>query len=222
MTAPVYMGGVGYTVTTAEGARPGVEVTVARPTRPAPRIVVYGDSYSVDENTPWADRSQSWPRLVADRVGAETINWAQGGTGYAHDPEGKGNFLETALAHPPTGAALVVIFGSINDSRAGQPVAAVAANAARTMQAVRAAAPRAPILVVGPQWQHGSYPAIAIAHRDAVRAVAGDHGAVFLDSSPWFTNRPDLIWTDGIHPNAAGLAYLADLIAPSVAALLPR
>ncbi len=59
--------------------------------------------------------------------------------------------------------------------------------------------------------------------RDALATVARASGATFVDplAERWFVDRPDLIAVDGVHPNDAGHAYLAQRIAPLIAAALP-
>ena len=49
-------------------------------------------------------------------------------------------------------------------------------------------------------------------------------GATFVDpiADRWFVGRPDLIGADGVHPNDAGHAYIADKIAPLIGAQLTR
>ena len=49
-------------------------------------------------------------------------------------------------------------------------------------------------------------------------------GATWIDpiAERWFVGRPDLIGADGVHPTDAGHAYMADKIAPLIAAQLPR
>ena len=54
--------------------------------------------------------------------------------------------------------------------------------------------------------------------RDSLRDQAAQIGAAFIDpiADGWFVGRPDLIGQDGVHPNDAGHAYMADKIAPLI------
>lgn len=221
----ISLDGVTYTVQSGPGSRSGTTVTVAQPATAAsvrPVLAVYGDSFSVDAEVPWAHREEAWPTLVGERTGATVVNRAIGGTGYVNDPSDYGTFAESVVRRPPVGADLVVLFGSVNDARAGHSADAVATGARLAMDAVRAIAPAAALLVIGPQWPTvPAIPALAIAHRDAVRAAAAARGVPFLDSLHWFQGRPDLIWADDIHANADGLAFIAETVTPWVRALLP-
>ena len=60
--------------------------------------------------------------------------------------------------------------------------------------------------------------------RDILSGQANDAGATFIDpiSEGWFVGRPDLIGPDGVHPNDAGHAYMAEKIAPLIHTQLSR
>jgi lysophospholipase L1-like esterase len=186
------------------------------PPRP-PRVVVFGDSYS-DGRRPETGE-HGWVRLVARELGIETVNNAVSGCGYVDLGQGVTlpYMVTTATAPDPD---LVVVFGSIND-RPQSPVAVWLA-AVVTFAAVRAWAPDAPLLVIGPQYPTGYVTDVMWALRGAVMEAATDAGATFVDplTEQWFADRPDLIGSDGLHPNSRGHAYLADLIGPRIAAAL--
>lgn len=215
MSLPVHMDGHAYVLTREESSATGVSVTTALPATVRPRLVVYGDSFSKD-NAVAPD--PGWARIVAATLGADLTNHAQGGTGYLQDTYGLGAFGERVRAAPPDGD-VVVIFGSVNDVNGARPAPAVQDAAAATLAAVRAAAPAAAVLVIGPQWPDTPPPPGAGPLRDAVRTAAGAADAVFLDALTWLAGRPELIGPDGLHPNAAGQRHLAGLIRPAVAQL---
>jgi hypothetical protein len=194
------------------------------PYRPPPVVGVYGDSFT----TGFAGYGQdgaNWVARVGERVGATMANNAVGGTGYVYQANGS-TFPHRASVYPVPHAALVVFFGGFNDRLIPDP-APVGLAAEVAFIATRRASPRARLLVVGPQWpgMFGPPPPLIHWHRDAIRDAAYRVGAHWVDplAEGWFTDRPDLIWPlDAIHPNDLGHAYLADLIAPHVAALLPQ
>src|SRR5690606_21801142 len=47
---------------------------------------------------------------------------------------------------------------------------------------------------------------------DLVAAAAAEHGAVFIDIGAPLLNRGDLLGPDGMHPNVAGHAVLAEVV----------
>ena len=69
----------------------------------------------------------------------------------------------------------------------------------------------------------GRRPPAVLQIRDVLHAQARAVGATFIDpiAERWFVGRPDLIGEDGVHPTDAGHAYMADKIAPLIAARLP-
>jgi lysophospholipase L1-like esterase len=114
---------------------------------------------------------------------------------------------------PSTG--LVVLFGSRNDAGLRR----VDQAATETFNAIRAIAPEAEILVVGPPWVDAS-PTVPIkVARDYVATAARQAEVRFVDpiAEGWFAGpEPGLIDVDGVHPTDAGHAYIADRIFPHV------
>jgi lysophospholipase L1-like esterase len=93
-----------------------------------------------------------------------------------------------------------------------------------TFDLARHRTPSARLLVIGPPWPTANVPESVIQIRDILNAAARAAGAAFVDpiAERWFVGRPDLIGADGVHPNDAGHAYLADKIGPLMAAQLSR
>lgn len=181
-----------------------------------PVIAVFGDSYT-GGTALGGQGTKNWAQIVGRQVHATMRVAAAGGGGYVQvSPFTHGTFTDLIAAHPPTGADLVIVFGSRNDS--GQDPAEVQSAAAADFAAITHADPAAKLLVVGPCWSAGTPPAGALAARDAVQKAAVAAGATFVDplSGGWFSGRTDLIGSDGVHPTDAGHAYLADKIEPAV------
>ena len=93
-----------------------------------------------------------------------------------------------------------------------------------TLDLARRIAPSSKLLVIGPPWTDPirRWMSSMFATSSAVRPTTP--GATFVDpiSEGWFVGRPDLIGPDGIHPNDAGHAYMAEKIAPLIHAQLSR
>lgn len=211
-----YFGGVAYSVEQPP-ATAGAVVTVATPS-PAPGppvLVTVGDSYTDGRLEPGG-----WAPILADRLGVELANLAIGGSGYAWaDARAVGSMFPTQVATGlPVDAAVVVVFGGINDVSSAEPGPSVTEAARATFATVRRLAPRAALVVVGPQWYNATPPALASQHRDRVRAAALEFGATWIDplTEAWFAD-PALIGPDGVHPNAAGQRVIADRLEPVIA-----
>ena len=184
------------------------------------RIAVIGDSYTAG-STEGGNGPRSWPQLAWQQLARQGVQVdadvaAEGGAGYGQHGN-SGNIFEDLTAQAVRhNDALVVFFGSRND----QPVDPQKFNgfASETLHLARYAAPAAKFLVIGPAWPTASPPAAVLKIRDSLRDQAAQIGAVFVDpiTDGWFVGRPELIGQDGVHPNDAGHAYMADKIAPLI------
>lgn len=202
-----------------------VEVQLAGRESPLSRVAVISDSYTTGTDL-GGHGSSGWPALAWQLVAAEgkpvaADVAAEGRAGYGVRGDHNSTFGDlTARAVRPDDA-LVVFFGSRND----QPVDAVevAGSARSAYELARRTAPTARLLVIGPPWPTADVPVRIVAIRDALAKVARAAGARFVDplAERWFVDRPDLIAVDGVHPNDAGHGYLAQRIAPLIAAELP-
>ena len=189
-------------------------------------VAVIGDSYTTgtDEGGqgPNAWTARAWQTLGQRgmQIGADVA--AEGKAGYAV-PGDHGSIFEdlTARAVKPDDA-LVVFFGSRNDQ--GVDPGLLAEKAREAFLLGRRFAPTARFLVIGPPWPTADVPASVLQDRDVINAQARAVGAAFVDpiGGRWFVDRPDLIGVDGVHPNDAGHAYLADKIAPLIRMQLSR
>jgi lysophospholipase L1-like esterase len=193
---------------------------------PMYRVAVVGDSYTTGGNEGglgakgWTIRA--WQLLARQGVDVKADVAAEGGAGYVV-PGNRGSVFEglaAGVVRPDD--ALVVFYGSRNDQGVDPPAFFGAAHSA--LNIARRASPSAPLLVIGPPWPTPDVPPSLTAIRDALAADARAVGAMFIDpiAERWFVGRPDLIGRDGVHPTDAGHAYMADKIAPLIAAQLPK
>ena len=181
-----------------------------------PVLVVYGDSYSAGGRQ-GGKGHEGWPALVADGVNASLRLHAAGGAGYVNGSKAADEtFLDQVRGTAEPDADVVVVFGSRNDN--GLPAADVKSQAVEVLDAVYAQSPSAELVVIGPAWDDDVPPDELFMVRDAVAAAAAAAGALFVDplAEEWLLDRPELIGTDGVHPNDLGHAYLAALIEPVV------
>lgn len=199
--------------------------TVARGT-PIEHVAVIGDSYTTgtDEGgwgaNAWTNRA--WLTLARQGVQVAPEVASEGRAGYAVRGDHGSVFLDLTnrAVHPDD--ALVVFFGSRNDH--GVDPAQMTAMAHDTLDLARRIAPSAKLLVIGPPWTDSDPPADVLYIRDILSGQARELGATFIDpiSDGWFVGRPELIGPDGVHPNDAGHAYMAEKIAPLIHAQLSR
>jgi lysophospholipase L1-like esterase len=199
--------------------------TVSR-SSPPNHIAVIGDSYTTgtDEG---GQGAKAWPALAWQTLshqGTQVVAdvAAEGRAGYAV-PGDHGSVFEdlTARAVKPDDV-LVVFFGSRNDQ--GVDPNQLAEMARDAFDLARRITPSGRLLVIGPPWPTADVPESVLQIRDVLNGATHGAGASFVDpiADRWFVDRPDLIGPDGVHPNDAGHAYLADKIAPIIGAQLPR
>jgi lysophospholipase L1-like esterase len=189
-------------------------------------VAVIGDSYTTgtDEGGlgPKAWTARAWQTLAQRGVRNAADVAAEGRAGYGV-PGDHGSVFEdlTARAVKPDDV-LVVFFGSRNDQ--GVDPGLLAERARDTFDLARRLAPSARFLVIGPPWPTADVPDSMLQIRDVLNTAARAAGAAFVDpiGDRWFVDRPDLIGADGVHPNDAGHAYLAEKITPLIGAQLSR
>lgn len=199
--------------------------TVARGT-PIDHVAVIGDSYTTgtDEGgwgaNAWTNRT--WLTLARQGVQVAPEVASEGRAGYVVRGDHGSIFEDLTNRAVSPDDALVVFFGSRNDH--GVDPVQMATMAHDTLDLAHRIAPSAKLLVIGPPWTDSDPPWDVLYVRDILRVAAHDAGATFIDpiSDGWFVGRPELIGPDGVHPNDAGHAYMAEKIAPLIHAQLSR
>lgn len=225
--ATILLGGVAYTPFVAHTDAP-VTGTLYQPTDPVGQLVTIGDSFSESTGPggSWGE-TNGWPVRVAAAVGRELVPLAVGGSGYLQ-PTARWDGVHTfplAAAQVPASADVVIVFGGVNDLP--RAAADVGAAAQATFATIKQRAPRAQLLVIGPQKRPEPMLATLTAYRDQVRAAALEAGALWVDpiAEDWLQD-PALLddgWGARWHPNdTAGQDFLVEQITPHVRAALAR
>jgi lysophospholipase L1-like esterase len=175
-----------------------------------------GDSYTVGSTTRLSGRG--FPGILSAFRGWEMVNLGIAGTGYAtnrdeswcpaggcHDYAG---VIPNAVSHEP---AIVVVSGGRNDL-ARNTVDEIEPIVAAFYTQLREALPDARIIVTSPIWDDPPPPRSLLELSDIVEREAARVGAEYLDLGDPLEGRPDLIASDGLHPNEAGLQTIAERI----------
>ena len=183
------------------------------PVRPL-KIVAFGDSLTSGHRLP---RREAYPaqleaELRADGVAATVINQGVSGDTSA----GGVRRLEAALAERPQ--ILIVAFGA-NDGLRGVPVPQVRANLERIVSTAQARG--VSVLLCGMEalplygWQY------TLDFHQLFPDIAAKYGVPLV---PFMLNgvlgNPDLMGSDGVHPNAIGAKMIAANILPFVKEML--
>lgn len=190
-------------------------------------IVVIGDSYTegVEQgglgDANWTAQLRSLLRRNDERA-AMTVD-GSGGSGYVSVGWRNVTFGQMADRTVDDSADIVIVFGSINDMFDGANAADVTRAARDTYSTVRAAAPSATLMVVGPSPTGDEVPDELRQVSDGVARAAADAGATFIDpiAEQWFSgDAAALISDDDLHPTDDGHAYIAELVLPHVEAAI--
>lgn len=183
-------------------------------------VALIGDSYT-EGSGEGGQRGHGWPALVVGDLRAQgvlvsPIKAAEGGAGYVATSEKGDTFGDIARRVISRDAELVVFFGGAND--VAFPPERVGAAVLETFTSVKAGAPIAKLLVIGPVWPGPGPPEAFLDVRNAVREQAQAVGAVFVDpiAEGWLADTPELIGADRFHPTDEGHRYLAARIGPLI------
>ncbi|WP_310781554.1 Rv0518 family GDSL lipase [Mycobacterium sp. Z3061] len=189
-------------------------------------IAVIGDSYTTGTNegglgaNSWTART--WRSLTVPglRIASEVA--AEGRAGYGAIGDHGSIFQDLTAKVVKPEDVLVVFFGSRNDQDVDPVLLAQRVHATFTL--ARRLAPSARFLVVGPPWPTADVPLPVLVIRDVLAGAAWAAGADFVDpiGDRWFVDRPDLIGSDGVHPNDAGHEYMAEKMVPLIRWQLSR
>ncbi|WP_164874145.1 SGNH/GDSL hydrolase family protein [Rhodococcus spongiicola] len=183
------------------------------PEAPTARLAVIGGSYSAG-----VGNTVAWPQLLAEKRGWQLDNVATEGTGYTvSGPDGEAAFptkVDAATANSPD---IIIVAGSRNDQTIPGDVEPIAS---AMFSDLKAKAPNATIVVIGPMWD-SSEPSYAVeVANEGTRLAAEAAGLPFVDALElsWLDS-PELIQDDSVHPTDDGQHVLAERIDAVVPAL---
>lgn len=198
--------------------------TPSRTEAEALQAVVVGDEFA-SGTISGGFGSKNWTADLQRRAGRSGIdvyvrNFSRGGAGYTATNPDSPTFGEQVARGVNPDTNLVLLAGGTNDV---DSLPSLHDAAVGTLDQVKAIAPRAGMLVVGPSWYRREPPDSAIlAARNIIRDAADEAGAPFIDpiADGWFAGRDDLVSPDHLQLNHAGQQVVADRLAPPVIAAL--
>jgi lysophospholipase L1-like esterase len=179
------------------------------------RVAVFlGDSYTVGFG------GGGYVTRTAQELGWTAVARGQSGTGYVNPSEVTGQSVygdrvaELVAVHP----GIVVVQGSTNDL--GRPIGAIAIAARELYAQLARTLPDAKLVVLGPLAPPGVAQKDIGLIRDVLADAAHDAGLAFIDpiAQGWL-QPPSGLFVDGVHPNDAGYAELADHLVAALRAL---
>jgi lysophospholipase L1-like esterase len=175
-------------------------------TRSSPlTIAVVGDSYTAGHYN-----KVVWPTLLAERTGWPVANFALPGAGFVADGQGGHAFTYQVDRAQGTHPRIILIVGGLADTGFAD-TERVRMGAIDAINKIKVDGQRA--LVVGPTWYETPVPNAVRRVSEAVRKVAEETGAPYLDAldPPWLTTNQ--MRDDLSTPTDEGQSALADKIA---------
>jgi lysophospholipase L1-like esterase len=179
------------------------EAAAARPTV----VLFVGDSYTAGGGQ--VGPPYTFAELVCAEKAWACYKDAQGGTGYTADGKVNdpgytpyvGRLARTKANIRPD---VVIVSGGRNDVGSSREAKATAAY----LSSVRAAFPKARLVVLSPFWGDARPPQVLLDVRRAVADAAVRVDATVINTNGWLA--PELMGPDAVHPTKAGHRRLAD------------
>lgn len=190
----------------------GLWFASAAPRLQASELACLGDSLTAGYGVA---ASEAWPALVAGAVAER--GWTVQNAGVSGDTSGGAlSRLQDVLGRQP---AVVIVAIGANDGLRGFPVPQIRHQVQTIVERCQAAGAR--VLLAGmqmpPSYGRRYTEQFAGLYRDVVSATGCAYYPFLLDG---VAADPALNLADGIHPNAAGHAVIAERLLPVVTALL--
>jgi len=180
-----------------------------------PVAVFLGDSYTAGAGA--SEPAKSAPYLLAQHYDWRAVMLARSATGYisavdpgqvwcglAHCPSYTESIPDTAAASPD----VVIVNGGRNElSISGTP--AWIQGVSDFFTELHRAVPHAKIIATSPIWDDDPTPPEIATMGQVVRQAVTTVGGIYVDLGEPLLGRPDLVASDGVHPNDAGNAAIA-------------
>ena len=179
-------------------------------------VAFYGDSYT--RGTGASAPDNRWSTIVSAERDWTEVNPSRNGLGFVNNRGRGADLVDQVIAARPD---IVISTMGLNDNFS-MPARADEIKAAITQdfEKIRAALPEARFIVVEPFWYTAQRPdsvdQIIGWVRTAALAVDADH---IPGASHWLDGHPEWMADDGLHPNDAGYAALAERMAAELSTL---
>ncbi|MBH0130975.1 SGNH/GDSL hydrolase family protein [Salinibacterium sp. NK8237] len=172
------------------------------------RVAFYGDSYTL--GTGASASENRWSTVISEQRGWSEFNPSVNGLGFVNNRStfGDGDLPSMIIADDPD---IVIVTMGLNDNfsfdaRADDIRAQISADFDRLTTAL----PDARFIVVEPFWYTDERPESVETIIAWVEAAASDIGADYIPgASHWIEGHPELMASDGLHPNDDGYAAMA-------------
>jgi lysophospholipase L1-like esterase len=197
------------------GCAPAADPAVATPG--APVAAFYGDSYTL--GTGAGDAANRWSSVISRERGWTEVNPSVNGLGFVNNRDRMTeDLVDQVIAADPD---IVFVTMGLNDNfswpeRAADIRVAIDTDFAK----LRDALPDARFIVVQPFWYTDEQPESLLTISGWVRDAAASIDADYIDGAKdWIRGHPEWMAADGLHPNDAGYAAMAERMDAELATL---
>ena len=193
-------------------------VTFTPHTGPDFTIAVIGDSWAAGAGSDSNTTFSSYGTLAARELGVRGVIFGIRGTGFTATSTGGGVYRERLARVAAAQPDLVVVQGSVNDTRQ-TPADVIGAASRQVFDDLRALLPNSTIVALGPMNAPITLAEQTDASSAAIResARAADVDFIDPDAEGWLP-LDSTLFSDGLHPNQDGYnliaARLADALRP--------
>lgn len=175
----------------------------------ATRVAFYGDSYTLGTGASAQDKR--WSTIISEQRGWSEFNPSVNGLGFINNRSrfGAGDEPSQIIADDPD---IVFITMGLNDNFSFAARADdIDAQITQDFTRLKSALPDARFIVVEPFWYTDARPdslgVISGWVKDAAESIGADYIA---GASRWIEQHPEWMARDGLHPNDAGYAAMAE------------
>jgi lysophospholipase L1-like esterase len=182
------------------------------------RVAFYGDSYTLGVGATTVARR--WSTIICAERGWREFNPSINGLGFVRNRRnfGDGDLPSQIIANSPD---IVFVALGLNDNfDFAEEADRIRVQISTDLEYLRLALPMARFIVAEPFWYTDDRPDSLSIITGWVKAAAEFIEADYVvGASHWLEHHPEWMAADGLHPNDAGYAHLADEMDAALAAL---
>lgn len=167
-------------------------------------VVAIGDSIMAGSGL---NDDEAWLAIVAESHGWKLTNLASDGSGFVTVGDDGDTFSDQTIVALSLHPDVIILSGSSNDLGVSQAVLANATTA--LIERIHLVLPQTIILTVDAIWGDTDLPGQLSQMDASVKLASARASGAYLDIGQPLSGIPNLMQADGVHPNVAGQAALA-------------
>lgn len=176
----------------------------------APVVLFLGDSYTEGTGLATEDLPTRWSTVLSGRQSWTEINAGCNGSGYTQRGVCGTTYAERLAFLSDVDPDIVIVSGGVNDLGATEQL--IDTQVSETFVDLRQTFPDVPLYAVNGIFYTGDATPPLLTHlNESVAREVAKVGGMYLAIGDPLLGEPELMASDGLHPNPAGHALIADL-----------